>query len=284
MTLPAGSKPWVCPTCNSTILTLYCPACGEQPLNPRELTLRGLTQQLFHALTSIDGRLIRSIRFLVRYPGALSAAYVRGQRIPYTGPFQLFLIANVVFFAMQSLTNTNIVATTLDSHLHNQDWSALAQQLVSRRLEEKQITLNLYAPVFDQAVGVNAKSLIILMVAPFTLLLPIVFYREKRPFVAHAVFSLHLYAFLLLLFCVSLAIAAVDLLFAGAGLESAGMDNILSIFNLAVCVIYLTIATHRVYGSTGMKLAIQAGMLAIAAAALLLGYRFVIFLITLYST
>jgi hypothetical protein len=234
-------------------------------------------------LTSIDGRLIRSIGSLIRFPGALTVAYVSGQRIPYTGPFQLFLIANVVFFAMQSLTNTNIVSTTLDSHLHSQDWSNLAQELVSHRLEEKQIALDVYAPVFDQAVGVNAKSLIILMAAPFTVLLPIVFYREKRPFVAHAVFSLHFYAFLLLLFCVSLAIAAVDLLFAGPGLESAGMDNILSIFNLAACITYLTIATGRAYGATGGRRVLQVGVLA-AAAMLLLGYRFVIFLITLYST
>lgn len=66
------------------------------------------------------------------------------------------------------------------------------------------------------------------MVVPFTLLLPILFYRARQPFVTHIVFSLHLYTFLLLLFCVSLAIATIDVLFGGAGLNSAAMDNILS--------------------------------------------------------
>jgi hypothetical protein len=133
----------------------------------------------------------------------------------------------VLFFATQSLTNTNIFSSTLDSHLHNQDWRAVAQVLVSHRLETMQTTLDLYAPIFNQAVVLNAKSLIILMALPFAFLLPIMFYRGRQPFAAHVVFSLHLYAFLLLLFCVSLAITAVDVLFGGAGLNSARMDNTL---------------------------------------------------------
>lgn len=103
-------------------------------------------------------------------------------------------------------------------------------------------SLELYAPVFNQAVALNAKSLIILMVLPFALLLPLVFFRNRQPFMAHVVFSLHLYAFLLLLFCVSLGIAAVDVLFGGA---------------LA---------------------------LALTVSGIVLGYRFVLFLITLYGT
>ena len=161
-----AAQPWACPTCKSLVSTPYCPACGERPLTENDLTLRSLFNQLFHAFSSIDSRLIRSFSNLLRHPGLLTAAYVRGQRMPYTGPFQLFLVANILFFAMQSLTNTNIVSSQLDSHLHNQDWSALAQRLVSHRLEEVQTTVDFYAPIFNQAVVLNAKSLIILMVEP----------------------------------------------------------------------------------------------------------------------
>lgn len=97
--------------------------------------------------------------------------------MPYTGPIQLFLIANVLFFAMQSLTNTNIVPSQLDSHLYNQDWSVLAQRLVSNRLETMDKTLEFYAPIFNSAVETNAKSLITLITVPFTLLLPNLFFR-----------------------------------------------------------------------------------------------------------
>ena len=279
-----GARSWTCPTCHNHVRTPFCPACGERPVNEDDLKLLGLFKQFFHAISNIDSRLIRSFRNLVRHPGLLTLAYVRGQRMPYTGPIQLFLIANVLFFAMQSATNINIVSSQLDSHLYSQDWSILAQRLVSNHLETMHMTLASYTPVFNNAVVTNAKSFIILMVVPFTLLLPVLFLRARQPFVTHIIFSLHLYTFLLLLFCVCVTIAAIDMLFGGPGLNSAGMDNVLSIFNLAVCAVYLHVATGRVYGGKGITRAAKIAILAPAVAIILLGYRFVIFLITVYST
>ena len=280
----AATQPWTCPTCGGTVATPYCSACGEHPLLPRELTLRGLFAQLFQAFSSIDGRLVRSVRRLVCQPGALTVAYLRGRRKRYTGPFQLFLLANVLFFAMQSLTHTNIFSSPLDAHLHRQDWSSVARPLVQSRLETMRTTLDRYAPVFDQAVVVNAKSLIILMVVPFALLLPIVFHRSRRPFVAHVAFSLHLYAFLLLLFCASVTVAAVERWLGGDGLDSARIDHILSVINLSACATYLYLATGTVYGASGAPRLLKAMALALAVGCIVLGYRFALLLITLYST
>lgn len=277
-------KPWTCPSCSGTLSTPYCPTCGESPPRTRDLALRGLFRQLFHALTSIDGRLIRSFRCLLTHPGALTVAYVQGRRIKYLGPFQLLLIANVLFFAMQSLTSTNIASSTLDSHLHHQDWQGVAQRLVSHRLKTMGTTLDLYAPIFDRANVLHAKSFIILMVLPFALLLPILFYRNRQPFVAHAVFSLHFYAFLLLLFCVLLALATTDVWLGGAGLSSPRIDHALSFVNLIACAAYLYVATGAAYGARGALRVVKALTLALAVAGILLGYRFVLFLFTLYTT
>jgi hypothetical protein len=81
------------------------------------------------------------------------------------------LLANVLFFAVQSETGTNIVGVTMDSHLNGQDWSLIAQELVAKRLDALQTTMEDYASVFNQAIVLNAKTLIILMIAPFALLL-----------------------------------------------------------------------------------------------------------------
>src|SRR3954469_7235140 len=99
----AAAKAWMCPTCERKVATPFCPECGERPLAPRDLTLRGMFAQLCNAITNIDGRLLPSLRCLVNRPGVLTVAYVQGRRAPYIGPFQLFLIANVFFFAAQSL-------------------------------------------------------------------------------------------------------------------------------------------------------------------------------------
>ena len=91
----------------------------------------------------------------------------------------------------------------------------------------KQAGLEHYAAIFDQAVALNAKSLIVLMVLPFAGFAATVFYPSHRPFVTHVVFSLHFYSFLLLLLSASLTVVEIDQLSGGSGLKSADFDHIL---------------------------------------------------------
>lgn len=280
----SAADAWTCPTCKRLVVTPFCSECGERLLRPRDLTLRSLFEKFFHAITSVDGRLIRTVWCLLHRPGMLTVAYMDGRRKPYIAPLQLFLIANVLFFAIQSFTSTNIFGASLESHLYNQDWSDLARSLVTQRMEKTHTSLDAYAPIFDRAVVLNAKSLIILMTVPFALLLPLVFFRSKRPFATHVVFSLHLYTFLLLLFCLSLLIAMLDVLLGGAGLKSPWMDNVLSVFNLIACAGYLYLATGPVYGASGPSRTLKILALALCVGAIVLGYRFLLFLITFYWT
>jgi hypothetical protein len=281
--MPTPAQPWTCPTCRIAVATPFCAACGERPIGPPDLTLRGLLAQLAKAVSGIDGRLVRSFRLLVNQPGALTGAYVEGRRKPFIGPFQIFIIANVVFFAVQSLTHTRIFASTLASHLHGQDWSPFAQALVARRLAATSMSLERFAPLFDQAVVLNAKSLVVLMTLPFVLLLPLAYWRSARPFATHAVFTLHVFAFLLLLFCVSLAIAAVNALAGGGGLADARVDDLLTLLNVVASTAYLYLAARAVYARAGIAALGTAVLLALAIVAITLGYRFVIFLITLHT-
>ena len=275
---------WRCPTCKVTVATPFCARCGEEPLAPRDLTLRGLAEKVVHALTSIDARTARTAWTLVRHPGRLTLAWAEGVRKAYVAPFQLFLIANVLFFAVQWLTGENVFSSSLDSHLHRQDWSELAQQWVARRLEATHRSLEQYQPIFDRAVVLNAKSLILLMTLPFALLLPLVFLRARRPFMTHVTFSLHLYTFLLLVFCVALLAAKASALLGFGGLETARVDNVLSVLNLAVCAAYLYLAIGPVYDATGSGRVAKTILLALAVGVIVLGYRFVLLLITLYAT
>jgi hypothetical protein len=275
---------WTCPTCNVPVTTPFCAHCGEEPLAPRDVTLRGLGEKLLHALTSIDARTMRSAWKLLRHPGELTLAWSRGVRKSYVAPFQLFLIANVLFFGMQWLTSENVFSSSLDSHLHHQDWSDLAQSLLARRLEATHTTLEQYEPLFDRAVVLNAKSLILLMTIPFALILPLAFFRERRPFMTHVAFSLHLYTFLLLLFCVALLLARFSELLGFGGLDVPRVDNVLSIANLAACTVYIYLASGPAYGASGKLRAAKAFLLALTVATIVLGYRFVLFLITLYTT
>jgi hypothetical protein len=279
-----AAKRWTCPNCNSGVATGFCPSCGERPLRPHDLTLRGFLSQVAQACTSIDGPLLRSIGCLLTRPGALTVAYIKGQKKPYAPPFQLFLIANLLFFGMQSLTGSRIFSTPLEQHLQSDIWGGIAQRLLAHRPEMRHTTIGAYAPIFNQAVALNAKSLIVVMVPPFALLPALVFWKSHRPFVGHVVFSLHLYAFLLLLFCVSLAVVGGSMLFGGPGLESETFDHVLSVADLLVCATYLYIAAGSAYGAKGAFRVFQVAGLTVAAGSIFLGYRLALMLLTLSST
>jgi hypothetical protein len=278
------SGDWTCPACAITVTTPYCPQCGEQHLDARHLTLCGFAAQIAAEISSIDRRLLRSLRTLVVRPGVLTAAYRRGERARYLLPISLFLFANLLFFAMQSVADIRIFSTPLDMHLNDQFWKPLANAMVSARLAHTGSNLATYAPVFDAAVALNAKTLIGLMVPFFTLFLPLVFWGGRAPFVVHAVFALHFYAFALLLLCLVLAVLTVSGWLGAAAANSLDLDHVLSLFQLAILFGYLWLATGAVYGARGIARLLQAALLTVVAGGLLLAYRFFLFAVTLYTT
>jgi hypothetical protein len=253
-------------------------------LRARDLHLDDMARQFLSAFSDIDGRLLRTFRLLFVQPGALSAAHVAGRRRHFVGPLPLFLICNAIFFAVQSAVHAKVFSSTLLSHLNNQDWSELAHSLTADRLAALNQSLTAFAPRFDQAAMLNAKALIILMTLAFVPFLPLAFPRSKRVFGAHVIFALHLYAFILILFCFSMIVAEIELQLGGAGLESPLIDLSLSLFNFAICAIYLYWASGRFYGSRGISRVLKTVALTSAIAVIVVGYRFVIFVITLYTT
>jgi hypothetical protein len=281
--VPVVTDPWTCPTCRREADTPYCPACGERRRDPRELSLASLAGQTFEALTSVDGRLLRSFRCLITSPGSLTVAFVEGRRKPFLGPVALFLVANVVFFAVESMSHGLVFSTPLQSHLDQQPWSAIAQPMVAGRLAALRTTAALYAPRFDAAVALHARSMILLMAVAFAPLPALVFRRLGRPFAAHVVFSLHLYAFMLLVFSIGTPIPELPVLAGGTRSTSQLLDTVLSIVLLIACAIYLHRAVGTVYGGTPATRALSTALLTTGVAAIVLTYRFALFVITLYT-
>ncbi|WP_461211661.1 hypothetical protein, partial [Desulfocurvus sp. DL9XJH121] len=68
------------------------------------------------------------------------------------------------------------------------------------------------------------------------------------------------------------------------GLETPVIDTALSLFNLGACAIYLYLMLGTVYNLRPAPRVAASIFLAIVVASLVLGYRFTIFLVTLYTT
>lgn len=108
------------------------------------------------------------------------------------------------------------------------------------------------------------------MVLPFSALAAAALYRKHRLFVTHSVGIVYR--------------VGIDRAFQGRRHESVSLDHALSIVELLICGVYIYLAVGIVYGSRGAIQILTAAPLAVAVAAIFLGYRFALFLITLYST
>jgi len=275
---------WHCPSCGTPVTTRYCPGCGERPLDPRHLTVRGLFEQFVAFLVSLDHRIINSVRCLVRHPGQLTLAFESGRRQGYIGPFKLFVLANLLFFAVQSLTELHVFSTPLARQLQGTEGSDIGRALLHEHLDASGLTAEEYAPIYDQAVSIHARSMIGLMILPFAAFLPLVFWRQPRPFAVYVVFSLHFYSFQLLLYCLPAAAIATRALLGGGGALSPLADNVVSVTLATLLASYLYLAIRRVFRSRRVIGLVQTLLLTALQFACFLAYRFALVPITIYLT
>ena len=101
----------------------------------------------------------------------------------------------------------------------------------------------------------------------------------------HVVFSLHLYSFLLLLFCVALLRGETERVHWASAVcrrRPSTTCSASSISPPAPCI--STWRSDRSTALAGARRIAQTAVLAIAVAAIVLGYRFALFLITLATT
>ena len=98
------------------------------------------------------------------------------------------------------------------------------------------------------------------------------------------VFSLHLYSFLLVLLCVVDVTPPLDARFSPGGAWWQQVDNAMASVLLLACAGYMYVAAKKVYGAHGLARVAQVLVLTIGVGAVVLGYRFGLLVLTIYTT
>jgi hypothetical protein len=281
-------SPIACPTCRRPLDGKYCAHCGEKRPAAGDHTVRHFLEHLFEAFTHADGKVFLTMRYLLGRPGRLTADYLRGRRKPYIPPLQLFLIANLIFFLLHPLIGSNTLTTDLNTQ-RNYTWHhATADAWVTSRLAARDLTAEAYAKLFDPAAITLAKTLVILIVPVFSLVVLALYRRQQRHFAAHLVFSLHFGAFWLLLLCAILALTNLVIgvlghlhIFPSALEVSRGIIGC----SLVLMTIYLFRAVRVVFARESTLVTVAKSLaLGVALHLSLQAYRFVLFFITFWST
>lgn len=277
-------SPETCPSCGAHLAGAYCPDCGERRRSREDLTLRALAGQLATALTSVDNKLLRSFRALFFRPGHLSSEWSRGARKGWMGPVQIFLLANVLYFVLQPLTGVGGIATSLESHVHRQPYSALAARMVDSELARRGVAFEDYAQLFDATSARWSRALVFLFALFFVPIFAGIQRGSRRLLVEHVVFTLH-FAGVFLLGGMLVGGGAMNALLhawlaTGRTVPPGLAEAIVSVPTLVALATWLTFAHRRFYGNA-LRGALLRALAVVALVILpLLGYRFVVFLVT----
>jgi thiamine biosynthesis protein ThiS len=283
---PPAENQWQCPACGKFVSGRFCSACGEKRFSTNDLSIGHFFTHALGEFFHFDSKIFRSFRLLFTKPGFLTAEYLRGCRKPYLHPFQLFFVSNLIYFFVQPYIGWSGLRTTLDIQMHGMSYSNLASRLVAQRLAAKGITLTQFSQSFNHVVDVQARSLVVVMVLLYAMLLALLQWRKKQFFGQHLVFSLHFTAFWLMAIFVALypgvALVLRFVLKRGVHLPSVNWDMLIFPVALLVLLIYSSLALRTAYRESVFWSFAKALLLVVSFHYVLDFYRFVLFLTALY--
>jgi len=282
--VPAG---WRCPTCGTLVRGKFCPDCGEKKFGAADLSMRHFFTHALGEFFHFDSKIFRSFRLLFARPGLLTAEYLRGCRKPYLHPFQLFFVANLIYFLVQPYAGWSGLRTTLAIQTHMMSYSDIASRMVADRIAAKGVSLEAFSHSFDHVVEVQARSLVVIMVPLYAILLAILQWRRKKFFGQHLVFCLHFTAFWLIAVFLGLYGGSYWIMqfIASCGVALPQLrDGDLFVVAIAIVFAYAARALRVVYGDSVLMAGAKALVLAVALHYVLNTYRFLLFLIGLYAS
>ena len=283
---PAEDMAASCPSCGHSSTGRFCSACGEDKRRSKDYSLVGHLGEAFKVVTNIESGFFRSFSALITKPGLLTSEYFAGRRKPFLKPLQLFLFCNIIFFFVQSYTRFNTLSTPLYIHTHQTPYSGYAREKVNKVLLERGTPFKEYQARFDATIENQSKTLVVLMIPMFALLLQVLYWRAGRYFVEHLVFSIHFFSCFLLLLSADLLLmtATVGLVRRFTSLPAILENDLLSTTVLLVaCLTYLLVAVRRAYKQGWVLTALKCVILLAGLMFIVQLYRFCLFFTAFYS-
>jgi hypothetical protein len=278
--MPQPLNSSTCKSCAAPLTGKYCAACGEKVIEPEDRSAAALLKQFAGTFFFLDGKLFSTLAALILKPGVLTKAYIDGRRQKYLSPFQLFLIANLLYFAFPLVDTFN---SSFENQRYRMPYSGwVVQPLVENYLSEVPLSAREemaqgVASRFNVQTTKFAKTLIILNVPLFAVAVWLLF-RAKRIYFADALaFSFHFYV----MFIVLLQLGGLVIMLLSERIGNAYFtDARISVFLLVISALYLRAAARRAFDVSGRSAILYSVALFLLMSLVLLLYRFALFLIT----
>jgi hypothetical protein len=255
-----------CLNCSAAVDYHYCAVCGQETKVHVPSASEFIHEFVGHYV-AIEGRLWKTLGFLLCRPGFLTAEYIAGRRVRYVEPLRVYLTFSILFFFMLKLIGPPVVQ--IDAPASQK--AAVERAALVRADSLAQIQLD---PVSDLAlvgsmpqIGVKINRFMALpaneqikalagaffsyvpyamfcLMPVFALYLKVLYLGTGRRYGEHLLFALHTNAFAFAMFGLMIIVGYLNLEFIGL---------LLGIW----LVYYLPKAMRRVYGGSRWATALR---------------------------
>jgi uncharacterized protein DUF3667 len=280
--------PEVCPSCGRRLAgESYCSSCGEEVLDPRKLTLRYfLTNTVLHEILNVDGKIWRTLKFLLFRPGFLALEYAAGRRRPYVGPVRV-LIVTVIAYVLATQNGIGFTlgvgplklsvapapmspGRSIEATVEQADRFGILERMFTERFGPVANASDEVRARFNRSLDGFATPLSFTTVLLVALALYACLHRRRALLVEHAVFSMHYYSFVLL------SLLLVVLIMRLRVLPNFATTIALLLFVMGWQFVYLAIGVRRFYfGDSERRLLAWLGSVSIAVLVYLLNSLFI---------
>ncbi|NUP94845.1 MAG: DUF3667 domain-containing protein [Planctomycetaceae bacterium] len=275
-----GSETRTCATCGAVVTGAYCASCGEKSLVREELTLAEQARQVWSGLVRYDAKTLRSLVLLGLRPGFLAFEYCRGARIRYLKPVQLFLLANVLYFLAAPYLEVPSLRSALEARFEGKLYDLHFDAAFRQQVEASGGAVGELAQQFREVHERWARALLALLVPPVTLVLALFDTRRKRTLIEQAVLALNFVAFAVLYAQVGVGFAVGKLTNSA---DPATAEVAVTAATEAVLILWWTLAFQRFYGWHWRRGLLQALAMAHLVFPLVIGYRYLLGWLTLWT-
>lgn len=191
-----------CQNCEAVLQGNYCHQCGQKKISPHDYALGHFIEHAIHDITHFDSKIFRSLLPLLFKPGLLTSEYLAGRQARFIKPITLFILLNLFFFVVGyrlGLLNWNMHGVTKGG-----PHSALAERLVEKKILAAGLSREEFALHFNAALAHQQRNMFFLIIPLFAVALKIVYWRVRRYYVEHLIYSIHFHSFLLIFLVVGL--------------------------------------------------------------------------------
>ena len=260
-----------CPNCSTSLLGSHCHECGQKKIDADEYSLKRFAGRAINDFTDLESnKVFRTLSALLLRPGLLAVEYLAGRRGTYLGPLKLYLTFSALYF---------LFAWTVLSEVRGSSAQRIARHPATVSMaKQRGVDPNTFADKIQQKAEKYASTLRVFSVLVSGTFLAALYFRMRKYYVEHLVFSLYYYSFD---FFTKSLFALVFLVTAAVGFKLPSI--VLNLF-YPIALIYLVFALRRVYRQKWATTALKAVVLfacetllfmAVNIGGFVIAYRFV---------